>query len=269
LSFEANQGQTDPQVRFLSRGSGYALFLTPTEAVLTLQKLSTPPSAPAAPPLAVTGDVLTMRLVGANPNPAVAGLDRQEGTSNYLIGNNPNQWHTGIANFGRVEYTQVYPGIDLAYYGNQRQLEYDFQVSAGADPGVIRLSFQGAESVSLDAAGELVLHAAGSDVVEHAPVLYQETTAGRQAVAGSYVLEGPGGVGFQVGAYDRRLPLIIDPVLSYSTYLGGNNTHNGLGIAVDGAGSAFVTGWTQSNNFPSTPGAFRTTNGGGQDAFVT
>jgi hypothetical protein len=137
LSFEANQGQTDPQVNFLARGSGYALFLTPTEAVLSLQK-----------------DVLRMQLVGANANPRVAGVDPQATTSNYFVGNDPSYWRTNVANYGKVEYQAVYPGIDLVYYGNQRQLEYDFVVGPGANPGVIQLSFQGAQNLTLDAQGD-------------------------------------------------------------------------------------------------------------------
>ncbi len=158
LSFEANQGQTAPQVNFLARGPGYGLFLTPTEAVLSLLQPATPSATPGQAP---AGDVLRLQLVGANPAPAVQGLDPQAGTSNYLIGNDPSQWHTGVANYGRVEYQGVYPGVNLVYYGSQRQLEYDFDVAPGADPGSIRLAFQGATGMELDGQGNLVLHGAG------------------------------------------------------------------------------------------------------------
>jgi hypothetical protein len=247
LSFEINQGQTDPQVNFLSRGSGYTLFLTPSEAVLSLQHTGKPDvSAPAAP-----ADVLRMQLVGANPNPQVAGLDELPGKSNYFIGNDPSQWHTNVANYGRVAYGGVYPGINLVYYGQQRQLEYDFQVAAGADPGRIRLAFPGVLGMELDGQGDLVLHTPGGDVVEHAPVLYQESGGVRQAVAGHYVVQGARQVGFAVGAYDRSQVLVIDPILIYSTYLGGSGHDGGRSIAVDAAGNAYVTGPTGSTDFPT------------------
>src|SRR5262249_18371851 len=153
----------------------------------------------------------------------VLGLDPLPGTTNYLIGNDPAQWHTGIANYARAEYQNVYPGIDLVYYGNQRKLEYDFVVAPAASAKVITLAFQGAEGLSLAAKGKLGLHAGGGAVVELAPVLSQESGGARQAVSGRYLLEGDGQVGFAVGAYDASKPLIIDPVLSYSTYLFGGN----------------------------------------------
>ena len=188
LAFEANDGQTDAQVQYLAHGSGYALFLTASGAVLSLQQgsaarrsgvesdtafgagLLTPP----APPASVTGVALAMNLVGANPQASVTGQDQLPGTSNYFIGNDPSQWHTNIANYGQVAYQDVYPGVNLVYYGNQQQLEYDFVVAPGADPGSIRFAIQGADSISLDDQGNLVLSTASGDVLEHAPVVYQE-----------------------------------------------------------------------------------------------
>jgi hypothetical protein len=203
-SFEANQGQTDPQVNFLARGSGYALFLTTDEAVLSLQPPTAAPS-PAAPALAVAPspvaaatapapapDVVRMRLLGANPAPQVTGQDPQPGISNYFLGNDPSQWHTGIAHYGRVAYRGVYPGVDLAFYGNQQHLEYDFTVAPGADPQSIALAFEGADGMSLDAQGDLVLQTAGGEMVEQAPLVYQEIGGARTSVAGGYVLEGGG-----------------------------------------------------------------------------
>jgi hypothetical protein len=267
LSFEANQGQTAAQVNFLARGPGYALFLTPGEAVLSLQKPAAANPGPGAAAPAPEGDVLRMQLVGASATPQVAGLDQLPGTSNYFIGNDPSQWHTNVPNFARVAYQGLYPGVDLVYYGNQRQLEYDFVVAPGASAGAIRLEFQGAESMALDAQGNLVLHTAGGDVVEQAPVLYQQSGGVRQAVPGRFVLEGDGQVGFAVGAYDASRPLIIDPVLSYSTYLGGSGGDSGLGIAVDGAGNAYLTGRTTSTDFP-TANPIQAALSGDGDAFV-
>ena len=223
ISFEANAGQTAAQVQYLSQGSGYTLFLTSTGAVLSLES----PAAAAAEREHRAGQ-RHRRGPGDEPGrrqsqAAVAGLDQLPGTSNYFIGNNPSQWHTGIANYGQVAYQDVYPGVNLVYYGNQQQLEYDFVVAPGADPGSIRFDVQGADSVSLDDQGNLVLATASGDVLEHAPVLYQEVGGTRQAVAGQFVLLGQDEVGFQVGAYDASLPLTIDPVLSYSTYLGGSD----------------------------------------------
>jgi Bacterial Ig-like domain (group 3)/Beta-propeller repeat len=252
MSFEANQGQTASQVGFLSRGSGYSLFLTPDQAVLSLQS---PAASGAATQTA--GDVLQMQLVGANAAPVVAGLDQLPGTSNYLIGDDPSQWHTDVPSFAKVAEQDVYPGVDLVYYGNQSQLEYDFDVAPGTDPGVIRLAFQGVKSTTLDTGGDLVLHTAGGDVVEEAPVLYQDIGGTRQAVPGAYIPEADGQVGFAVGAYDRSKPLVIDPILSYSSYLGGSGNDEGLGIAVDAAGDAYLTGYTTSMDFPTTPGAFQ------------
>ena len=154
------------------------------------------------------------------------------------------------------------------YYGNQQQLEYDFTVAPGADPGVIRLAFSGAESMALDAQGDLVLHTAAGDVEEHAPVLYQEKGGARQAVSGHYVLEPGGQVGFAVGNYDSSQPLVIDPTLGYSTFLGGDGNDQGNAIAVDQAGNVYITGYTDSDNFPETgdgvPG-----NLGSQNIFVS
>ena len=256
LTFEANQGQTDPQVKFLSRGSGYSLFLTPTQAVMTLR----PKKAPVS--------VLRMQMVGASPHPQVTGQDVLPGTVSYFRGTDPKAWRTGIATYKKIAYKGVYPGVDLVYYGSQNQLEYDFVVKPGADPKQIALSFAGAKSVTVGAGGDLSLGLAGGAVQWHKPAVYQVVNGVRRAIGSRYVVQGHE-ARFQVGQYDAAKPLVIDPALAYSTYLGGSGGDSGNGIAVDSSGSAYVTGNTSSTDFPTTSGALQTTSAGSGDAFVT
>ncbi len=263
LSFVANQGQSDEQVAFLSRGPGYVLFLTPGEAVLSLRAPSL--RAASAVEHGASGQraeanaravaVVRMRLVGANTRPQLSGLDRLPGTSNYFIGNDPTRWQTNVANYAKVKYAGVYPGIDLVYYGNQRELEYDLVVAPGADPARIALAFEGVEKLSLDAQGNLLLQTSHGDLAQNKPVIYQDIGGKRQRVDGRYVLGANDRVGFAIASYDTTQPLVIDPVLSYSSYLGGNSNDVGHAIAVDGAGNTYVTGETLSMNFPGTSGS--------------
>jgi hypothetical protein len=280
LHFEANQGQTHQDVRFLARGPGYSLYLTAGEAVLVLTK----PNPDAKRELRSTPErlstqargtpvVVRMSLVGAAPKPFVSGLDELPGKANYFVGNDPAKWRTNVPTYAKVHYREVYPGIDLVYYGNQRRLEYDFVVAPGADPKRIVLGFQGAQRLELNAEGELVLHAAGGAIRQRVPVIYQEIDGARREIEGGYVLKGANRVGFQVAAYDRSRPLVIDPTLVYSTYLGGSGFDIGSGIAVDAAGAAYVTGLTTSVDFTAgcTPPCtvLDATRGGPSDAFVT
>jgi hypothetical protein len=243
LSFAPNVGQAPAAADFLT-GDG-ALTLTHGGFDVAV---ASPPASPNLAPSETAA--VTLRLVGANSAAKGEAVGRLPGVSNYLIGNDPTKWHVNVPTYGGVDYANVYPGIDLNYHGEQGQLEYDFVVRPGAHSGAIALQVQGAQSWSLDSAGDLVLHTAAGDVVQRAPVAYQEISGTRRNVAARFVLRNNGTVGFAVGAYDASTPLTIDPVLSYSTYLGGSAEDMATGIAVDSAGSAYITGHTLSTDFP-------------------
>ena len=281
LHFEQNQGQAHKDVRFLARGSGYSLYLTAGEAVLVLATPNPNPGrnwrgtqTPAQTQLPTLPLAIGMRLVDAASAPQVSGRGELAGKANYFIGKDPSKWRTNLPTYAKVHYREVYPGIDLVYYGKQRQLEHDFVVSAGADAQRIVLSFDGAGKLGINAQGDLVLRQAGGDLHLRKPFIYQEINGTRREIGGGYVLKGANRVGFQVAAYDRGQPLIIDPVLSYSSYLGGSADDQGQGIAMDVAGNAYVTGFTTSANFPTTTGSFQPGFNAGSgsvpsDAFVT
>src|SRR5205807_435954 len=231
LSFEANQGQTDRQVQFLAHGRGYSLFLTPREAVFSFRPSSTAGQHPRGlmpkPRLIQdTSDTalvfVRMQLLGANPVPQMVGMEELPGKANYFIGNDPHKWRTNVPTYARVKHANVYPGVDLVYYGNQGELEYDFVVQPGADPNAITLGFDGVDRLDVDSHGDLVLSTAGRSLHFRKPVVYQEEDSRRHAIAGGYVRKGPHQVGFRVAAYDLARTLVIDPVLSYATYLGGS-----------------------------------------------
>jgi hypothetical protein len=250
LSFEINQGQTHPSVQFAAHGGGYNLFLTANSAILTLRRPDT--SAGHGPPASETRDVVGLQLVGANPLAQAVGQQQLVTKTNYLLGNDPRQWRTNIPNYGRVFYQGVYPGVDEVYYGNnQGLLETDFVVAPGTDPSVIRVAAQAVTGLRLSPEGDLMLGTGGGDVVQNAPVIYQDVNGVRRGVTGRYVLQGGNTFAFQVGAYDRTRPLVIDPVLVYSTYLGGSLEDVAYGIGVDGAGNAYVAGHTYSTDFPT------------------
>jgi Tol biopolymer transport system component len=308
LSFEANEGQTDARVKFFSRGSGYAIFLTPAEAVLVLRKAQgeaarggeaaeRAPDLPEVPDIAETPGAarrdlagaeqpgaeaalqggppakayaVRMKLDGAKPRPRVSGAEQLPGKVNYLTGNDRRKWRTDVSTYAKVRYEAVYPGVDVVYYGNQnRQLEYDFEVAPGASYEAIKVRFEGPRGLRLDENGDLLLELGeGEPLRQHKPFIYQTINGRRKEIAGHYVLKGKDSVGFAVANYDRSLPLVIDPVLSYSTYF-VDQTTQGLSIAVDSAGSAYITGFTSSASFPTTAGAFQTALNGSSDAFIT
>jgi hypothetical protein len=308
VQFEANRGQTVESVDFLARGPGYTLFLTPAEAVLSLrseserdtlhtheraQQVDRPrglaaDAAPVQPTVAAKSDVLRMRVMGSNAYSTV-GEAELPGKVNYLLGDDPSLWRTGVATYGRVRYAAVYPDIDLVYYGQGAGLEYDFVLAPGAAPDQIRLRFMGADSLELDAAGDLLVHLPGGTVRQERPLIYQELEGRREPVAGGYVLVNTAAavcndhsescsetnlpneqvgdplVAFWLGAYDVSRPLVIDPTLVYSTYLGGSGGESGRGIAVDGQGQPYITGETTSTDFPQAGGVPK----GDTDVFVT
>ena len=250
LAFEPNRGQADSRTAFLARGAGYSIALRATAAHFALGKR----------------DRLSMALSGANERAALVPEQRLPGTVNYLLGNDRSKWLTGIATYARLRVEDVYPGIDLAYYGRQGRFEYDLLVHPGASPEVISLAFSGARHMRLDDHGNLAFQLAGGALRQLAPRVYQQVGGERRPVEGRFLLRGQR-VAFRLGRYDRTRTLVIDPTLVYSTYLGGSGSDVGLGIAVDTGGSAYLTGQTGSTNFP-TASPLQAAKGGGNDAFI-
>jgi Bacterial Ig-like domain (group 3)/Beta-propeller repeat len=278
LSFEANRGQTDSRVRFVSRSAGYTLFLTGDEAVLALSGNTTNKDKSTivghlAPKPGIAarkdGSVLRMRLRNANPSAKVTGTGELAGTSNYFIGNDPEKWRNNVPTYAKVQYEGIYSGIDLVYYGNQRQLEYDFIVAPGADPRRILFDVDGAKEIRRDAQGGLVFSMkTGEDEIRwHKPRVYQKTNGARHEITAHYSVTGTNRVGFELAKYDARRPLYIDPLV-YSTYLGGSDDDLGESIAVDSAGNAYITGYTRSTNFPTMNPVQPVYGGGSTDAFI-
>jgi hypothetical protein len=265
MAFELNRGQADASVNFLARGQGYSLFLTSGEAVLRLSD-SSPRKTVAIEAQNPSGAVVRMAIAGADSRAQVSGIDALPGVTSYFVGDDPAAWRTRIPNYAKVEYTGVYPGIDLVYYGNQQQLEFDFIVAPGADPKAIALDFKGVQALKVNQEGDLVLSTGNGDLVQRKPVVYQRVDGQRRIVDGSYVVQGTR-ARFNVSRYDQSLPLVIDPTLSYSTYLGGKDFDSCYRIAVDANGDAYVTGLIYSVDFPTARGTERSTRGNG-DAFV-
>ena len=286
MSFERNQGQFDSSVSFAARGRGCTMFLRPSEATLILRRLEAAAGGKANSPgmrrgkgftrhaQKVSESVLRLSLVGANPHAQLEGVDQLPGVVNYFLGNDPKKWRVAIPTFTKVRCRDVYPGVDLLYYGNQQRLEYDFVVSPGADPGKITMRFDGADKVEIDGQGDLIMEIQGTQVRWRKPVAYQETAAGRNEIPSRYVLKGQL-VSFEVGSYDRTRPLVIDPVLVYSTFLGGTDIDSydyyyqiaTGGVTVDTNGAVYVTGNTLSTDFPVTNAVDATANGW-SDVFI-
>jgi len=234
LAFEPNTGQFPDAVQFVARSSGYTVLLSPDEAVFAM---STEKSGSKEKP-----GLLRMKFDGAGQRPAAA-LDPLPGRVNYLIGSDPEKWHTDIPRYAKVKYSGIYAGVDLVYYGERQQLEYDLIVHPGADPGSIRLNVEGATAVAMDELGDLVLQVQSETVRLRKPVVYQDSDDGRHEIQGEYVLVAGNRVGFAIGEYDHDRPLIIDPIINYSARQGGPyDSFWATAVAVDPAGNPYITG---------------------------
>jgi hypothetical protein len=255
VSFEANRGQAEADVKFVGRGDGFGVLLKTGEAVLALH---TPKQAPAgesrrrgegSPDESLPVHRVTMRLEGANSMPFVSGVQEQVARANYFIGNDPSKWVRGVETYEGVSYSSVYRGVDLMFHSNERQLEYDFTVAPGADANEIKLRFEGVDDLILAHEGALILRTPAGELRHERPVAYQEKDGSRLPVAAAFKQLADGTIGFQVGDYDQTRPLVIDPVLVYSTYAGGSASDFGRGITVDAAGNAYLVGDSFSSDF--------------------
>lgn len=255
IVFEPNDGHLDSQVKFVARGKGYGFFLTKNEAIFTLSNKKQQTR-------------VGMQIVGSNPDSLVSGMERLKSTSNYFIGNDQAQWRTNVTNYNKVRYIDVYPGVDMIYYGNNQRLEYDFIVAPGKDPKQIELAFRGTNKIDINKKGELVLKVNGGELVQKSPVIYQEENGTRNMIAGHYVKRGQNRIGFEVADYNENQPLVIDPQLVYSTYLGGTNSEFAGDVAVDNIGQAFITGSTSSLDFPVLNAFQASQSGFSNDVFV-
>lgn len=282
LLFEKNAGQTSNQVRYLSRSDGYMMFFTSKEIVLDLRKDPANPKELGKfhnlkPTIIPSNDVLRLQFIGANSHPEIVGKDEVTTKTNYFIGNDPKKWQKNVPNFAKVDYKNLYPGIDMVFYGDHQKLEYDIRVSPGADPNMARFAVTGAKDVKLNQNGDLTLTAKeGSKITMQKPIIYQTINGARHPVKGSFVIADKNQIGFKIGAYDKTQTLVIDPKLvnvTFSTYLGGSGGDNAsLAVALnhlDQDPQVYMTGYTNSADFP-TVGPFQATNNGkGRNAFVS
>ena len=275
--FEENRGQFDPRVKFVAKGGGQTVFITADEAAFVFPMSSKDPEMlttdlsnnGADPAMQPHMYALKMKFAGANGRSEMSATGELEGRSNYFKGNDPVKWATDVPRFTRVESKDVYDGIDMAWYGREDgRMEYDLIVSPGADTGQIRLEFDGADTVSVDSAGDLVIDTPAGAVRHAKPVIYQEIGSAKKPVEGAYVIDG-GRVGFSLGDYDRSKTLTIDPIpappLLFSSFLGGNAQDWIKSVKLDTSNNIYVAGWGISPDFPVTSGTLK----GGWDIFVT
>ena len=289
VAFERNDGQTDPEIRYMARGQGYKLYLTSSEAIFTLHKRGEYSDVRAMLEHKRLGpsrvqkilqhqkrlnvnssevSVLHLKHLGSNPAAQIASADPVPGKVNYFIGNDPSRWRSSVPLFGRVSYQNLYPGIDLAFHGSGKQLEFDYLISPGADPRAIALGFQGAENVRTNGAGDLVLTTPAGPIKMLRPTAYQEKDGARRMVAARFEVKNGRRVDFSLGPYDHTRELIIDPTVTYSTYFGGDFADYGLSIVSDANGNSFVAGSTDSDS-GTIPGTLSGTVNGTFDIFVT
>jgi hypothetical protein len=282
LRFEANAGQTDSRVSYMARGNGYTLFLAGNQAVMKLHRGPALENPRVAHRLDEDGSagirnakpqpdsVVSLDLVGANAQAEPQGEEMLAGKTNYFVGNDRTKWRSNVAGYARVRYANIYPGMDLVYYGHQGSLEYDFDLAPGANPDVVRLKLAGATKTEITTTGDLLMHVDGGALRLHAPTIYQIRNGQREIVQGGFMLLAKNEAGFRVGGYDRKMPLVIDPTLDWSTYLGGSGRDLPFGIAVSQmTGNVYVCGSTSSVDFPTSSNAYQTAPAGGYDAFVS
>ena len=248
LFFVQNAGMAEASVRYIAATSEMSAAFAGDSATFRIH-----------------GEQVQVRFAGANRGAAPEGVEPLAAKANFFLGQDPHKWHTGVPTFQRILYRNLYPGIDLTYSGTKDRIKSEFTVAPGAGPRFIRLEYSG--TLSIAANGDLIVRSAGSELRERAPEIFQKTTAGRVQVAGRYRLIDEHAAGFEVDSYDALLPLVIDPVISYSTYLGGTGISAVTGLAVDSGGNLYVTGWTEALDFPIV-GAVQAANQGGVDVFV-
>jgi hypothetical protein len=252
LSFEANHGQAGPVTDFLVRGRQFSVSLSATRAAIDVGK-----------------ENLSLQFVGSDGEAEAIGEQLLTEKTNYLIGNNPKDFRTNIPHYAKARFKQVYSGVDVVYSGDQGRLKYDIVIAPGTDPNVIKIQYAGVKEIKTDRHGNLVLDMAGGSVVQPKPIVYQSGKDKRQYVTGSYVIQNKNQIAFRIGDYDKSRELVIDPVLVFATYLGGSGVEEGMGVATDSEGNAYIVGTTNSLNFPTTPGTFQAAKNTGKDVFVT